>query len=418
MNRRELMLAVYVPTVLLAFAQGVIILSLPLLATETSDVYSFASVIVAAAAFGTLIADVPTGTLMIRLGLRTTMLLGASLVAISTIALALPVGAEAAVALRLVAGVGTAFWGLSRYTFITQQVPVALRGRTIAGFGGINRAGVFAGPLVAGLLVEAFGLESAFVFSGVLALLALVAAWRWIPEEANDANVSSSGHKAPDRGAIMATWDAIEGKRTDVFFASLAQVLAQVVRQGRLFLIPLYGIEVIGLDALEVGTIMTVSAVLDMSLFGPAGFLMDRLGRRYATVPSFGLMAVGIGMIPFSDSYLGLLIAAMVIGVGNGLGSGTMMTIGADFAPAGVTSTFLSLWRFVGDSGQVAGPVIVGVVAQVSTLRQSAWVLAGCALTCSLMMLLLVQETRVDRETGEKVDAMLPKRMDVQQQEG
>lgn len=417
MNRRELMLAVYVPTVLLAFAQGVIILSLPLLATETSDAYSFASAIVAAAAFGTLIADVPTGTLMIRMGLRTTMLLGASLVALSTIALALPVGPEVALALRLAAGIGTAFWGLSRYTFITQQVPVELRGRTIAGFGGINRVGVFAGPLMAGLLVDAFGLDASFLFAGLLASMALVAAWAWIPEEAS-ATVAPPGLDAPDRGAIMATWDAIEGRRSDVLFASLAQILAQVVRQGRLFLIPLYGIEVVGLDALEVGTIMTASAVLDMSLFGPAGFLMDRLGRKYATVPSFGFMAVGIGMIPLADTFLGLLIAAMVVGLGNGLGSGTMMTIGADFAPAGVTSTFLSLWRFVGDTGQVLGPVMVGVVAQTFTLHQSAWVLSGCALVCSLMLLLLVQETRVDRSVDRPRAPTRSGGSEVQSQEG
>lgn len=417
MNRRELMLAVYVPTMLLAFAQGVIILSLPLLANRTSDAYSFASIIVAAAAFGTLIADVPTGTLMMRLGLRVTMLLGAALVALSTIALALPLGPEAALALRLAAGVGTAFWGLSRYTFITQQVPVEMRGRTIAGFGGINRVGVFAGPLIAGLLVDAFGLSSAFAFAGMLALLAYLAAWRWIPEEAKAA-APPVGHEAPDRGAIMATWDAIAGSRSDVLFASLAQILAQLVRRGRHFLIPLYGVEVIGLDALQVGTVMTASAVVDMTMFGPAGLLMDRLGRRYATVPSFGLMAVGLSMVPFADTFFGLLVAGLVIGLGNGLGSGTMMTLGADFAPATVTSTFLSLWRFVGDTGQVAGPIMVGVVAQTFTLRQSSWLLAACALVCSLMLLLLVQETRIDRSAEKKIAMRDPRRIEVQKQEG
>lgn len=418
MNRRELLLAVYVPTVMLSFAQGVIILSLPLLATETSDAYSFASVIVAAAAFGTLIADVPTGTMMIRLGLRTTMLLGASLVAVSTIALALPIGAEVALAFRLAAGIGTAFWGLSRYTFITQRVPIEQRGRTIAGFGGINRAGLFAGPLMAGLLVDTLGLDASFVFAGILALVALLAAWKWIPVESKIASPELASRATPDRGAIMAMWDAIEGIRTDVLFASIAQILAQVVRQGRLFLIPLYGLEVVGLDALEIGTIMTASAVLDMSLFGPAGFLMDRFGRRYASVPSFVLMAVGIATIPFTDTFNGLLGAAMVVGLGNGLGSGTMMTLGADFAPAGMTSTFLSLWRFVGDIGHVVGPVTVGVVAQTFTLRQSAWVLAGCAFICSLVLLLLVRETRADRGVGRRIEPAAAAGTDVRGQKG
>ena len=416
MNRRELILAVYVPTVLLAFAQGVIVLSLPLLANETSDAYSFASIIVAAAAFGTLIADVPTGTVMIRLGLRTTMLIGSMLVALSTVLLAFPLDSDVVLALRLVAGIGTALWGLSRYTYITQQVPPELRGRTIAGFGGINRVGTFAGPLIAGSLVTAFGLFSAFLLAGALAALAFAAAWRWIPVEATAKSVKP--HGTPDTGELRGTWHALAGRRSDVLFASLAQVLAQVVRQGRHFLIPLYGVEVLNLDAFQVGLVMTTSAVIDMVMFGPAGYLMDRFGRKFAMVPSFSLMAVGVAMIPFADGFIGLLWAGIVIGLGNGIGSGTMMTLGADFSPAGFTSTFLSLWRFIGDSGQMAGPILVGVVAQVFTLRQSAWVLSGCAVLCALMLLFLVRETRIDRSRSDEAERQPQRDAALQKQGG
>ncbi len=398
MNRRELALAVYVPTVFLAFAQGVIVLSLPLLANETSDAYGFASIIVSAAALGTLIADVPTGTIMIRLGLRRTMLIGSALVALSTCLLASPADSNMVLLLRLVAGIGTALWGLSRYTYITQQVPPELRGRTIASFGGINRIGVFAGPFIAGSLVTGFGLYAAFLLAGSLAGLALVAAWLWIPVDASARSEKPPGH--PDTGEVRGTWRAIEGRRADVLFGALAQVLAQVVRQGRQFLIPLYGVDVLGLDAFQVGLVMTTSAVVDMVMFGPAGFVMDRFGRKFATVPSFSLMAVGVGMIPFADGFAGLLVAGLVIGLGNGIGSGTMMTLGADFAPPHYTSTFLSLWRFIGDSGQMLGPILVGVVAQFFTLRQSAWVLSGCALMCASMLFFLVRETRIERATS------------------
>lgn len=395
MKRRELLLAVYLPTALLAFSQGVIILSLPLLATETSDAYSFASLIVSAAAFGTLIADVPTGSLMIRMGLKRTMVIGTVLVALSTLLLAFPLGAEPQLALRLIAGIGTAFWGLSRYTYITQQIPQHLRGRAIASFGGINRAGTFAGPLIAGWIVTQAGLHISFAFAGGLGIIATLAALIWIPD---DASVGASG-SGSHLGEIAGTWKALAGRRADVMFGALGQVLAQVVRQGRQFLIPLYGVEILGLSAFDVGVVMTTSAVIDMLLFGPAGFLMDRFGRKFAIVPSFTLMCTGIAMIPFADGFGGLLLAGIVIGFGNGLGSGTMMTLGADFAPQGFTGTFLSLWRFIGDSGQMLGPILVGVVAQLFDLRESAWVLAGCAAACALMMLFLVRETRVDRAT-------------------
>ncbi len=101
---------------------------------------------------------------------------------------------------------------------------------------------------------------------------------------------------------------------------------------------------------------MTLGAVVDVSMFFPAGMLMDRFGRKVAAVPSFGLMALGIGLIPFARSFdfLTLLLVTMIIGFGNGLGSGLMMTLGADLAPPGAAGEFLGFWRLIGDIGQSA----------------------------------------------------------------
>jgi hypothetical protein len=54
--------------------------------------------------------------------------------------------------------------------------------------------------------------------------------------------------------------------------------------------------------------------------------------------------------------------------VGNGIGSGIMMTLGADVAPAEGMLPFLSVWRVMSDAGNAAGPVVVSVVAALSSL--------------------------------------------------
>jgi MFS family permease len=106
-------------------------------------------------------------------------------------------------------------------------------------------------------------------------------------------------------------------------------------------------------------------------------------------------------MIPFASSYAGLLTAAVVIGFGNGLGAGTMTTLGADLAPAGATGEFLGLWRLVGDAGMVSGPLVVGAMASKVGLENSAFVLSGVGLAATLTLALLVRETRhspIERE--------------------
>jgi MFS family permease len=133
-------------------------------------------------------------------------------------------------------------------------------------------------------------------------------------------------------------------------------------------------------------------------MFPVAGFIMDRFGRRYAIVPCFFIFATGMAMVPLTGSYLTLLIAGIVMGLGNGLGSGTMMTTGADLAPREGTGEFLSVWRLVGDVGHATGPWIVGEIADVSGLGLSAVVLSGVGYMAVAIFLWLVPETSRQRK--------------------
>ncbi|MER3484614.1 MAG: MFS transporter [Chloroflexota bacterium] len=383
-----LLLAVYAPAGLLAFGQGVLVATLPLYAGTFGVSYTLVSLAVGAAALGTLATDVPAGALVGRLGLRQTMTVGTALVAASTLALAVIEHFPLLIAARLVAGIGTAMWGLSRHAFIATAVPIGERGRAISVFGGINRIGTFAGPAVGGALAAWISYQASFIAAGLLATLALVLAIRFIP--------ASSAQ--PAAGSAWGRWRVVaivlRQNRRDLAAAAVAQTLAQMIRAGRLFLVPVFGADVLGLTAAQVGLIMTISAVIDVSMFVPAGQLMDRFGRKTAAVPSFAVMAAGVALIPLAESFGGLLLATAVIGFGNGLGSGTMMTLGADLAPEGAIGEFLGLWRLIGDAGAFLGPVAVGIIAGAAGLHGSALVLAGVGIAASATLALLVRETR------------------------
>src|SRR5699024_8612865 len=162
------------------------------------------------------------------------------------------------------------------------------------------------------------------------------------------------------RGGSRERWalvrKTVQENSSDLLAAGVAQLFAQMIRQGRQLLIPLIGTSIADLTAAEVGLVMTISAVVDMSMFFPAGFLMDRYGRKFATVPSFAIMGIGLALLPIASSFATMAAIGIVIGLGNGLGSGSMMTLGADLAPEGATGEFLGIWRLIGDVGMVAGP--------------------------------------------------------------
>ena len=74
-----------------------------------------------------------------------------------------------------------------------------------------------------------------------------------------------------------------------------------------------------------------------------------------------------------SGEFIALLLAASLIGFGNGLSSGGMMTLGADLAPRDGLSAFLGLWRLIGDGGRLSGPVCVGYIADLLGCRPRLW---------------------------------------------
>ena len=169
--------------------------------------------------------------------------------------------------------------------------------------------------------------------------------------------------------------------------------MAQAIRAGRKIVIPLYGATALGLDVQQVGWIVSLAAAFDVSLFPVAGWIMDRFGRKWAIVPSFALQALGMALVPLTAGLLGLAAAASLIGLGNGLGSGTMMTLGADLAPRQAVGEFLGVWRLIGDGGAMGGPVLVGAVADVVSLPLATLAIAAVGAGAAFTFAFGVPET-------------------------
>jgi MFS family permease len=387
--RSPLAVAVYVPTFLLSFAQGLLVAILPLYAAGFGVGYGLVGFATSAAAIGTLLTDVPAGALLGRVGLRPAMIAGSGLVAVSNLGLLWSEQFPSLVLLRVLAGIGTALWALSRHAYIAEAIPVAQRGQALSTFGGINRLGVFAGPAIGGILTDLAGINATFALTAALAALALLISAFLLQPVARPAMVT----RASSRWRLVGA--GVRRHARDLSAAAVAQTLGQAIRAGRFLILPLWGAEQLGLDAARVGMIITAGAVVDVSMFVPAGMLMDRFGRKVAAVPSFSLMALGIGLIPFTRDFVTLLLVSMLIGLGNGLSSGLMMTLGADLAPPGATGEFLGIWRLIGDVGAVSGPLMVGAVAATVGLSGGAWVLSVAGWLAVGTLAGLVRETRV-----------------------
>lgn len=387
--KNPVILPVYLPSVIFAFSQSMLIPVVPLYVVGFNISYGLVGVVLACTGLGMLLSDVPAGLFVRRLGTRRTMVSGVCTVIFFTMALFWARSIPEVIAYRLLAGFGMALYSVSRHAYMAENIMLASRGKTIALFGGLNRIGRFAGPALGGILATAYGLRMPFLLVGVIELVALMAIIFFVKTERG-----SLPKDMPDHPSGRQIFFITLKTNYRVFAtAGLGQLFAQMIRAGRAIIIPLYAANVIGLDVRTIGIIISIAAAIDMLLFYPTGIIMDRYGRKFAIVPSFFLQAVGMFLVPFTGSFMELLTAATLIGFGNGLGSGVMMTLGADLAPEDSRGEFLGIWRLIGDSGFTGAPLLVGGIAGLIGLPMSAWALSGSGIIAVFIFLLLVPET-------------------------
>ena len=387
-RRRELWRAVYLPTVVLSLAEGMLVPVLPLYVADLGAGFALVGLALAAEAIGMLLGDIPAGSILRRFDRKVVMLTGVGVVGLAVAAIPIFGSVVAVIALRLVAGLGAAMWGLSRHAYLTESVEPAARGRSIAAFGGANRIGMLLGPALGGVVAGAFGFGAAFLAFGVVAALAFgLCALYLEPRSASETGPRQRlGHREALRQVLVQ-------QRGLLITAGAGQLFAQMIRSGRRIVLPLFGSAVLGLDVQAIGGVLSIAAAFDVALVPVAGVVLDRWGRQAAIVPSFVIQALGMALVPLSGGVVGLALAGAVIGLGNGIGSGTMMTIASDLAPRDTVGEFLGVWRLIGDAGGMGGPVAVGAIADALTLETATLVIALIGLGAAATFAFGVPET-------------------------
>jgi MFS family permease len=180
----------------------------------------------------------------------------------------------------------------------------------------------------------------------------------------------------------------------------LAVITLQIIRGSRQVLIPLWG-DHVGLDVATIGLVVGLSSGIDMLLFYPVGVMMDRWGRKWVATSSLVVLAVGLALLPLSHTLETLLLVGVLTGIGNGLGTGIVMTLGADLSPMIGRGEFLGVWRLVGDVGTAGGPLVIGAIAQAITLGAAALVAAGVGVVGAIFLAAVAAET-LKQERGDE----------------
>lgn len=396
---------IYGPTVLFALGEGAIVPLLPVIATNLGADVPTAAIVVSALVVGQLCGNLPAGWAVGRIGERWTMVIGGLAAALAGIGIAVAPNLWVFTAAVFIIGMSAAAFGLARHSFMTTRVPLSFRARALSLLGGTFRLGMFVGPFVAAGLLSLFGNEQTilwFFLGFVLASVALVLFGPDPERAADDAPVDGAadeiaeaessdtgevitgpirtpGEPHPATGVLRTMWR----NRRVLSRLGVAAASLSAVRSARQVALPLWGVS-LGLDAQTIALVVGISGAIDFALFYASGQVMDRFGRLWAALPAMLLMGGGFLLLSVThDStqhamWFGL--CAAVLGVGNGLSSGILLTLGADTAPESDPAAYLGSWRTLTDAGGAVAPLLLSAVTAIASLSWAVGTMGVIAL--------------------------------------
>lgn len=368
---RQIGPSVMLPMLVYEIGHGAVMPVIALTALDSGASTTVAGLMLAAIGIGTILGDVPAAWLANRVGEKGAMLAAMLASAAAMLSVLLTDSVAALAAALLVLGACGATMHLARQSYVADVVAVHHRARAMSTLGGVFRIGLFIGPFIGAAVISVWGTRSAFAVAVAASLVAAVILV-FAPVTAG-AGVPSA-HSGP-----VGVREMFRRHRRLFFTLGIAVASISAIRAARVAVIPLWA-DHIGLDATTTSLIFGIANAVDMLLFYPSGHVMDRLGRLWIAVPCMVILGLGTLALPLTDSAVTLTAVAMVMAFGNGIGSGIVMTLGADTSPPVDRRSFLAIFRLINDVGQSLGPVVPTAIATVATLGTGIAVMGGVGL--------------------------------------
>ncbi len=365
-------LLLYGGTLFAGLGWGMVLPTIPVLAASFDISLGAAAQTVTAWAAGRFVGTPVSGIMLDRAGPRVMMVGGAAVTsAAAAAAFTSPAFGWLLLALFVI-GAADAVWNLGREVAGIDLTAQNQRGRVMSGFHGVHSAGLTLGPLVGGFLTVSAGFRSVFV---AYALVAAVTVFLGLAVD-RPAHADAGAPRPAARtgfkirglrhwaGRIIALYREVAPPFRRTYAVLVAATCASLMFRLTLqSMLPLYAGGYLGFSPVEVGALFSISGVVVFFMILPAGFVLDKVGRKWATVPSNVIPAVVFLLIPLADTFLQLAALMSLMGIASGLSLGCLATSTYDVVPRQVRGRLQAMRRTIADLVGLGAPVGGGMLA-------------------------------------------------------
>lgn len=348
------------------------------------------------------------------LGRRRLFTTGLAIFTVASLVTALAQTEWQLLAARAGQGVGAALVSPAALALLTTTFEQgAERNRALGYWGAVGSAGAIAGQLIGGFLTDAFGWRAIFLINVPIGAVALVGAFRYLPESRVDERapldlrgailltsglaagifaltVLAEGEQLGIGAALAALAIAIGAmlhsharrhpeplldgallRMKDVQKANLLLAVNAGMLGGTLLFTTLYMQVVLDYSPLEVGAAFAPVTLLILLISPRAGALTSRFGARRMLTAGFVLLAAGMALLarlPEDGTYLtAVLPALLIIASGAGLAYAPTFIVGTSGVPDRLQGLASGLLNSAQELGAAIGVTLLGAVAVVAT---------------------------------------------------
>ncbi len=394
--------ALYVST-FLSGAWAMIIPTIPVLARAFDVSAGGAAQVITAFAFGKMAGTVIGGVLLDRRGTRFGLVGAAAIAALASLGAVFAPWFLLLLLMGFILGATDTLGAVAREIAAIDQAPSNQRGRIISSLHGTHTIGAAFCPFLGGWLTELFNYQAAFfgyaVFSAISVFLGMLVANS--PGEAYGRSAAEGASKGwglagvRDRLGGLATLyreihPELRSTYCSIVFATMVNQSQRIIVQSML---PLYAVRYMQLSPSQVGMLFTISGAVIFAMMIPAGFLMDRVGRKWCTVPSTAIPALTFILIPLTSNFFQLALLIGISGVAQGLSLGSLATSTYDVVPAHVRGRLQALRRTIAELGSGMAPLIGGYLANTFNPGAPFFAYAPLLLLSATFLLLVSKET-------------------------
>ncbi|MEZ2189483.1 MFS transporter [Corynebacterium sp. CCM 9204] len=364
---------------IIAVGFGLIAPILPQFARSFGVSMAAAGLVVSVFAASRLVFAPVSGRLVDRIGSRRVYLTGLVTVAVATGLIAFAREYWQLVALRAVGGIGSTMFTVSAMGLIVRISPPEIRGRSSSVYATAFLTGSIVGPVI-GAALSVLGMRTPFLIYGAALFLAAFIVWWKLSA------VAVYGYDHDNTAPPMQFGEAIrDSAYRSALIGGFANGWANL--GVRIALLPLFAAAAFHTGGAVAGIALAAFAVGNASALQIAGRLADRIGRKPLILAGLVVNGIFTAAIGLTSQPWTLLAVSVGAGVGAGLflpsQQATLADIIGNHRSGGKV---LANFQMAQDFGAIAGPVIVGALADalgyraafaacgaVSLLAASAW---------------------------------------------